>query len=95
MDTVVIAHTVSDIISCLPDESLVRRVWVHGCVPPGGGQLHQDIRPPHSGEQGTFNDVTQTRVTWPLHNTCPDIRRLCRGGGGGGPGAGRAAGGHG
>ena len=41
-------------VSCLPDESLVRRVWVHGCVPPGGGQLHQDIRPQHSGEQGTM-----------------------------------------
>ena len=46
--------TVSNITSCLPDESLVRRVWVHGCVPPGGGQLHQDIRPPHSGEQGVM-----------------------------------------
>lgn len=54
MDAVVIAHTVSNITSCLPDESLVRRVWVHGCVPPGGGQLHQDIRPPHSGEQGAM-----------------------------------------
>ena len=64
MDTVVIAHTVSNIISCLPDESLVRRVWVHGCVPPGGGQLHQDIRPPHSGEQGTLTRPA-TRVPWP------------------------------
>ena len=60
----VIAQTVSNITSCLPDESLVRRVWVHGCVPPGGGQLHQDIRPPHSGEQGAI-----IRVTRVLSNT--------------------------
>ena len=44
-----------------------------------------------------LENKVQWRGTWHVatHNTCPDIRRLCRGGGGGGPGAGRAAGGHG
>ena len=34
------------------DEPLVRRVRVPGSVPPGRGELHQDLRPPHLLLQG-------------------------------------------